>query len=644
MVSKRKKRGSKDEQTPSKSAAKPATPLDRFVAEVGLQPHVLLTPNTELVDSVCLPTVKDFYAEAKKSESKQFGVLPELLTEGFDVDQVWEQLQLRNKPLVRYLKKCAKKLLTEEDQITLAEGMEMESEEEAHGDDASDEDISGDEIDEPSSKKASGSKKRKQGGLEDGFFNLDEMNSFLDEQEEQEGKDDESDEDDEEGLDYFEDVGSESDEHDDQTGAQYKDFFDHPEDAEKNSEDEEFGQERFENEEEDEEVELRALMKGKDSDLARGNNPFAEHDDEESDEEGEEEGDEEDAGFMDEGDEEDDEGGDFEDQGEEEQEDEEEDEEEADAGPQSAFERQQAKIQQQINKFEEEAVGEKSWLLKGEASKHGRAKDSLLAPDLEFEHTVKAAPAPTEERLESIEALIKTRILDELWDDVVRKEETVGADRATSSLPEVSNEKSKEGLGELYEQEYREEVMGEVKEDEMDKEEQEIVEQWTRLCYSLDALSNFHYTPKPPKPEMETRANVPAVAMEEAVPMAVSDAAMLAPEEVFNKNAHTGDKSHKGEDELTKEERRSRRRAKKARGAKSRKAAGAGRSHRLALDKAGSKLSVATTEGVKDHANHKSGSSAKFFKDLKENQAAGFPQTAIKKTRKTDKSATHFKL
>ena len=45
-----------------------------------------------------------------------------------DFDQVWEQLQLRNKPLVRYLKKCAKKLLTEEDQITLAEGMEMESE------------------------------------------------------------------------------------------------------------------------------------------------------------------------------------------------------------------------------------------------------------------------------------------------------------------------------------------------------------------------------------------------------------------------------------------------------------------------------------------------------------------------------------
>merc|ERR1712194_197712 len=196
----------------------------------------------------------------------------------------------------------------------------------------------------------------------------------------------------------------------------------------------------------------------------------------------------------------------------------------------------------------------------------------------------------------------------------------------------MGNEKSKEGLGELYEQEYREEVMGEVKEDQLDQEEIEIQEQLTRLCYSLDALSNFHYAPKPPQPVMETRANVPAVAMEEAVPMAVSDAAMLAPEEVSARNAHTSDFSHKGEDELTKEERRSRRNAKKKRGKKSREASGAGRSHRLQLNKAGSKQSVTTTTGVADGSVAHKSSSAQFFRDLKESKAQNFPQTAIKKT------------
>ena len=78
--------------------------------------------------------------------------------------------------------------------------------------------------------------------------------------------------------------------------------------------------------------------------------------------------------------------------------------------------------------------------------------------------------------MESIEELIKQRIRDELWDDVVRREQTVGGDRSTTSMPEISKEKSKAGLGEIYEQEYREQVMGEVKEDEMDKEELEIQE------------------------------------------------------------------------------------------------------------------------------------------------------------------------
>merc|ERR1712196_254489 len=81
------------------------------------------------------------------------------------------------------------------------------------------------------------------------------------------------------------------------------------------------------------------------------------------------------------------------------------------------------------------------------------------------------------------------------------------------------------------------------------------------ICNKLDALSNFHYTPKPVKPELEVvKLNVAAIRMEEVLPMAMSAQQVNAPEELHKSSV----KPLRGESEATKEQRQAMRRSKKA--------------------------------------------------------------------------------
>jgi U3 small nucleolar ribonucleoprotein component len=98
--------------------------------------------------------------------------------------------------------------------------------------------------------------------------------------------------------------------------------------------------------------------------------------------------------------------------------------------------------------------------------------------------------------------------LDELFDDPIRKVLPKGkGDKDEDNQMDFI--KSKKGLGDVYEDEYRKTLLDKDPNSYLTKEfsgvdaglKKEIDEIMKGLFYSLDCLSNFNYTPRPPSKE-----------------------------------------------------------------------------------------------------------------------------------------------
>ncbi|KAK7050943.1 U3 snoRNP protein [Paramarasmius palmivorus] len=203
----------------------------------------------------------------------------------------------------------------------------------------------------------------------------------------------------------------------------------------------------------------------------------------------------------------------------------------------STHERRMAALTEQISELEQENVAQKDWMLMGEADSRARPQNSLLEEDLEFERVQKPVPVITEEVVQNLEERIKARIREGRFDDVVRIRPLEDKPFLPSRLFELNDQKSKQSLAQIYEDEYVAAqtggVPGEDRDGKLQKEHEEIEKLWEGICHKLDALCNAHYTPKQPKATISTVSDVSTASMESALPTTKSVSTMLAPEEVF---------------------------------------------------------------------------------------------------------------
>ncbi|KAL8775672.1 MAG: hypothetical protein Q9209_000168 [Squamulea sp. 1 TL-2023] len=210
----------------------------------------------------------------------------------------------------------------------------------------------------------------------------------------------------------------------------------------------------------------------------------------------------------------------------------------------SNHERRQAKLAEEIRRLEAANVAKRDWTLSGEARAADRPINSLLEEDLDFERAGKPVPVITNEVSEDIEALIKRRIINREFDEVIRRRPgdlATGTPAARRGRFELDDNKPQQSLAEVYEAEHLKKIDPEgyvdKRDEKLKKEHAAIGTLWAEISAKLDSLSNWHYKPRPPQANITVVADVPKVSMEDARPSAAEgmgpEISMLAPQEIY---------------------------------------------------------------------------------------------------------------
>ncbi|GIX83657.1 u3 small nucleolar ribonucleoprotein protein MPP10 [Caerostris extrusa] len=219
------------------------------------------------------------------------------------------------------------------------------------------------------------------------------------------------------------------------------------------------------------------------------------------------------------------------------------------------YELQQENINKQISEYEENLLCPKPWQLTGEVDVNNRPIDGLLDLPTDFQMNAKPMVIQDKEFCEKIENLIKMTIKNKAYSDPVRQDKPVQETIAFKKEIVLDHNKSKKGLAEEYEEMYLKKKK-QKEEEEGNPKHKEIIKCMDSLLPELYAL--FTHIPKPAVPDIKVVSNLPAITVEEVAPTSYSDATLLAPEEIKKRTGLL-----KGKTERTDTDRKRERRKKK---------------------------------------------------------------------------------
>ena len=169
----------------------------------------------------------------------------------------------------------------------------------------------------------------------------------------------------------------------------------------------------------------------------------------------------------------------------------------------------------QIKEIEEKMITKKEWSTRGEVLGKERPKDSLLTKAMDFEVGLKAPPIPDREYTDKLENMIKQRILDDLFDDPIKKNIINLNEEKKADNDELNFEKSKKGLGEIYEEKYLGNEKTENKVDEIKKECDDLCNKLFDIFKSMTNGSATPYGLKGKKEQDINITNIPAIQIED---------------------------------------------------------------------------------------------------------------------------------
>ena len=169
----------------------------------------------------------------------------------------------------------------------------------------------------------------------------------------------------------------------------------------------------------------------------------------------------------------------------------------------------------QIKKIEEKMISnKKDWSTKGEILAKERPKDSLLTKSMDFEVGLRAPPIPDKEFTDKLEKMIKQRIIDDIFDDPIKKD-FVNLNEEKKAENDLDFEKSKKGLGEIYEEKYLGNESTESKVDEIKKDCDDLCNQLFDIFKQMTNGTATPYGLKGKKEELINITNIPAIQIEE---------------------------------------------------------------------------------------------------------------------------------